>query len=71
VGPTPLRALLTEDLVRGKVWTPELIVQAGEQAAGEARPITDVRASADYRRQMVGVLTRRALLEAQKRAGRR
>ena len=71
VGPTPLRAWLTEDLVRGKAWTPELIAQAGEKAAGEARPITDVRASADYRRQMVGVLTRRALLEAQKRAGKR
>jgi carbon-monoxide dehydrogenase medium subunit len=71
VGPTPLRALLTEDLVRGKAWAPELIAQAGEQAAGEARPITDMRASADYRRQMVGVLTRRALLEAQKRAGKR
>ena len=71
VGPTPLRALQTEDLIRGKTWTPELIAQAGEQAAGEARPITDMRASADYRRQMVGVLTRRALLEAQKRAGKR
>ena len=71
VGPTPLRALLTEDLVRGKAWAPELIAQAGEKAAGEARPITDMRASADYRRQMVGVLTRRALLEAQKRAGKR
>ncbi len=71
VGPTPLRARLTEDLVRGKAWTPELIVRAGEQAAREARPINDVRASADYRRQMVGVLTRRALLEAQKRAGKR
>lgn len=71
VGPTPLRALQTEDLVRGKAWTPELIARAGEQAAGEARPITDMRASADYRRQMVGVLTRRALLEAQKRAGKR
>ena len=71
VGPTPLRALLTEDLIRGKAWKPELIAQAGEKAAGEARPITDMRASADYRRQMVGVLTRRALLEAQKRAGTR
>jgi CO/xanthine dehydrogenase FAD-binding subunit len=71
VGPTPLRALQTESLVRGKPFTAELIGQAGEQAADESRPITDVRASADYRQQMVGVLTRRALLEARKRAGRR
>ena len=71
VGPTPLRALQTESLVRGKPFTAELIGQAGEKAAEESRPITDVRASADYRKQMVGVLTRRALLEAQKRAGRR
>jgi carbon-monoxide dehydrogenase medium subunit len=71
VGPTPLRALETESLVRGQAFTPELIEQAGAKASAEARPITDVRASADYRRQMVGVLTRRALLEAQKRAGRR
>jgi carbon-monoxide dehydrogenase medium subunit len=71
VGPTPLRALETESLVRGKSFTEELLGQAGAQAAAEARPITDVRASADYRRQMVGVLTRRALLEAQKRAGKR
>jgi CO/xanthine dehydrogenase FAD-binding subunit len=71
VGPTPLRALETESLVRDKSFTPALIEQAGAKAAAEARPITDVRASADYRRQMVGVLTRRALLEAQKRAGKR
>jgi CO/xanthine dehydrogenase FAD-binding subunit len=71
VGPTPLRARQTESLVRGKPFTAELIGQAGEKAAEESRPITDVRASADYRKQMVGVLTRRALLEAQKRAGRR
>jgi CO/xanthine dehydrogenase FAD-binding subunit len=71
VGPTPLRARQTESLVRGKPLTAKLIGQAGEQAAEESRPITDVRASADYRKQMVGVLTRRALLEAQKRAGRR
>ncbi|MBI5583542.1 MAG: xanthine dehydrogenase family protein subunit M [Deltaproteobacteria bacterium] len=70
VGPTPLRALETENLVRGKVFTPELIEKAGAKAAAESRPITDMRASADYRRQMVGVLTRRALLEAQKRAGK-
>jgi carbon-monoxide dehydrogenase medium subunit len=71
VGPTPLRALKAESLVRGKPWTLELVEKAGKKAAEASRPITDVRASAEYRKQMVGVLTRRALLEAQKRAGKR
>ena len=38
--------------------------EAGRIAAGEARPISDFRASADYRRELVAVLTRRALENA-------
>jgi carbon-monoxide dehydrogenase medium subunit len=71
VAPIPLRAVKAEGLVRGKTWTPELLEKAGRKAAEEAKPISDVRASAAYRKQMVGVLTRRALLEAHKRAGNR
>ncbi|MBI5602538.1 MAG: xanthine dehydrogenase family protein subunit M [Deltaproteobacteria bacterium] len=71
VGPIPLRAKKTEGLVQGQQWTPELIEKAGKQAVEEAKPISDVRASAAYRKMMVAVLTRRALLEAQKRARKR
>ncbi len=71
VAPIPLRAKKTEKLVQGQKWNPELIQKAGDQAAKEAKPITDVRASAAYRKEMVAVLTRRALEEAQKRAGER
>ena len=61
VAPTPLRARHAEDLLRGKRLTDELIAKAAQAAVAESRPISNVRASAEYRREMVGVLTRRAL----------
>lgn len=68
VAPTPFRSLTAEAPLRGTAWTRELLAKAGDLAAVESRPITDVRASAGYRRQMVAVLTRRALMEAKTRA---
>jgi carbon-monoxide dehydrogenase medium subunit len=61
VAPTPIRARRAEDLLRGRAPTAELIAQAAKAAADESRPISNVRASAEYRREMVEVLTRRAL----------
>ena len=61
VAPTPLRARHAEDLLRGKRLTDELIDKAAQAAVAESRPISNVRSSAEYRREMVGVLTRRAL----------
>jgi carbon-monoxide dehydrogenase medium subunit len=61
VAPTPLRAKKAEGLLMGKKIDAGLIEKAAQTAAEEARPITDVRASAEYRREMVKVLTRRAL----------
>jgi carbon-monoxide dehydrogenase medium subunit len=61
VAPTPIRARRAENLVRGKRLTEELIAEAAAAAIAESRPIGNVRASAEYRREMVGVLTRRAL----------
>jgi CO/xanthine dehydrogenase FAD-binding subunit len=68
VAPVPMRATKTEEFMQGQAWTPELIEQGGEQAAEEAKPISDVRASAEWRKAMVEVLTRRALEEAHARA---
>jgi CO/xanthine dehydrogenase FAD-binding subunit len=68
VAPVPMRATKTEEFMQGRAWTPELIEQGGEQAAEEAKPISDVRASAEWRKAMVEVLTRRALEEAHVRA---
>lgn len=63
VGPTPFRARKAEAVLRGQRLSPEAIGQAAELAASEAQPIDDVRASADYRREMVQVLARRAIME--------
>lgn len=61
VAPTPMRARNSESVLEGKKLDDALIENAGRAASDECRPITDVRASADYRREMVGVLTRWAI----------
>lgn len=64
VAPTPIRAKNSEALLEGKTLTEELATQVGDEAARESKPISDVRSSADYRRAMVGVMTKRAILNA-------
>ncbi len=68
VGPIPLRASSAEAVLRGQVMSDALATRAGEAAATDSKPISDVRASARWRRRMVGVLTRRAILAALERA---
>ena len=68
VAPTPIRATEAEDLLRGNELTAELLEQAGEAAAAASSPISDLRCSAEHRREMVDVLTRRTLQEAVARA---
>lgn len=64
VAPTPLRATRAEQLLRGRRPDAEVFAAAATAAGEAATPITDLRASADYRRDMVRVLTRRALQQA-------
>jgi carbon-monoxide dehydrogenase medium subunit len=64
VAPTPLRVQAAEVVLRGQFLTESLIAEVAEIAMQTARPIDDVRASAAYRREMVGVLTRRAIKQA-------
>jgi len=63
VAPTPMRDKKTEELIRGKRIDDTLINESAESASTEAHPISDVRASAWYRTEMVKVLTRQALRE--------
>jgi aerobic carbon-monoxide dehydrogenase medium subunit len=73
VAPTPVRALAAEEALVGRPVTPALIEHAAELAVGAARPISDQRGSADFRRHLVRVLTHRTLTTAfdRARAGRR
>lgn len=63
-GPTPIRARKAEEILQGQALTEALLEKAGAQTSRETIPITDLRASADYRTKIVAVLTRRALREA-------
>lgn len=61
VGPTPLRATFAEKLIEGEVPGGVLFEKAGRAAMEASQPILDFRGSAEYRRAMVGVLTKRTL----------
>jgi aerobic carbon-monoxide dehydrogenase medium subunit len=64
VAPTPIRAPKAEASLRGQRLTDAVLEEAGREAAQAASPILDVRASAEYRKEMVDVLTRRAVRQA-------
>jgi len=68
VGPTPMRALSAENVLRGQFTSNALFTRAGEAASRESQPIDDFRGSAEYRRDMVSVLTKRVLNMALSRA---
>lgn len=70
VAPTVIRAPRAEAQLVGKKVTTEAMEEAGRIAAEEAKPISDFRASADYRRHLIAVLTKRSLESALALAGR-
>lgn len=61
VAPTPVRLPKTEELLRGKEITEALIDEAAKLARTEVSPIDDVRASKEYRLDVVEVIVRRSL----------
>ncbi|MEK7786012.1 MAG: FAD binding domain-containing protein [Chloroflexota bacterium] len=66
--PEPRRLESVEKLLAGQAPTPDRLQLAAEAAMAEVNPPSDYRASAEYRREMAGVLTRRAVAEAWKKA---
>jgi CO/xanthine dehydrogenase FAD-binding subunit len=61
VAPKVIRAPQAEAYLEGRTITPEAMAEAGRLAVNDAKPISDFRASAEYRRHLVEVLTRRCL----------
>jgi len=64
VGPVPTRAHKIETLLNGQELTEENIAKAQDLVEQEISPITDIRASKEYRTQMVKVMLERALKDA-------
>ncbi len=63
VAPTPIRAKRAEDTLGEKKIKPELIKKSAKVAVSETKPISDIRASADYRKEMIGVLVEKTISE--------
>jgi aerobic carbon-monoxide dehydrogenase medium subunit len=61
MGSTPLRATASEAALRGQPLNADTIAAAAEQAAEGTEPPADLNASADYKRHLARVLTKRAL----------
>jgi len=64
VATTPIRVLKAEQLLIGQVLTDELIAKAGVAASENSSPISDVRASAEYRKDMIRVFSKRPIKKA-------
>jgi len=69
VGPTPIKATRAEGSLQGKRLDDAAVKQAAQLAADEAQPTSDYRGPAEYKRDLVRVLTGRALRKALERAG--
>jgi len=68
VAPTPVRATAAEQALEGQPLTSQAIARAADLAVEAARPISDQRGSAEFRRHLVRILTRRTLGIALERA---
>lgn len=69
VAPTPIRATAVEEFLVGKKLTDDVVEQAARMAADSIKPISDQRASAEYRKEMVYVNMKHMIREAEAKIG--
>lgn len=67
VAPTPVRAYRVETNLEGKTLSPDVIQECSALITKEISPISDIRATAEYRKLVAPVMFRRAVLEALRR----
>ena len=65
VAATPRRALQTQAALEGQTWSAALAQHAGQVMQAEFEPLSDLRASADYRRTLLKTLWQRCWLQSQ------
>jgi carbon-monoxide dehydrogenase medium subunit len=63
-GVVPIRAKSAEKVLIGKKLTDKLFAEAGEAAAGDADPVSDIHASSEFRLHLIKVLTKRMVKQA-------
>ncbi len=68
VGPTAMRAGRAEDVLTGQTPDDKTIAEAASRAAAAAEPVSDLRGPAEYKKDVVRVLTQRAIVKAVARA---
>lgn len=64
VATTPIRAPKAEDVLKGKAIDDAILEEAAQAAMDSCSPISDIRASKEYRKAMIGVFTKRAIRQA-------
>jgi CO/xanthine dehydrogenase FAD-binding subunit len=69
VAPTPIMANESAELLKGSRATKDVLTKAAQRVADEIRPITDIRSTAEYRKEVAHVIARDALELAYSRAG--
>jgi carbon-monoxide dehydrogenase medium subunit len=68
VAPTPIRAIEAEKMMKGQKMDEKTIAEASAAAAEAATPISDIRSTAEYRKEMVRILVKDSLQEEAARA---